>query len=85
MSHAAPSDFDPNHNPWQVLSTDLKYQNPWITVREDQVLNPSGGPGIYGVVSMKNKAIGIVPLDAEGNRKPMWQALANAFAARGRG
>ncbi len=67
MSHTAPTDFDPNHNPWKVLSTDLKYHNPWISVREDQVLNPSGGPGIYGVVSMKNKAIGIVPLDAEGN------------------
>jgi 8-oxo-dGTP pyrophosphatase MutT (NUDIX family) len=31
------------------------------------VTNPKGGTGIYGVVSMKNKAIGIVPLDAEGN------------------
>jgi 8-oxo-dGTP pyrophosphatase MutT (NUDIX family) len=50
-----------------VLSTDLKYQNPWISVREDQVLNPTGGRGIYGVVSMKNKAIGIVPLDEQGN------------------
>lgn len=36
-------------------------------MREDQVINPGGGRGIYGVVSMKNKAIGIVPLDAEGN------------------
>ncbi|MDB5374366.1 MAG: hypothetical protein JWP04_3008, partial [Belnapia sp.] len=26
-----------------------------------------------------------LPLDAEGQRKPMWQALAAAFAARGRG
>ncbi|RYJ01874.1 MAG: glycosyl hydrolase family 10 [Acetobacteraceae bacterium] len=26
-----------------------------------------------------------LPLDAEGNRKPMWQALATAFATRGRG
>jgi 8-oxo-dGTP pyrophosphatase MutT (NUDIX family) len=67
MPHSAPSDFDPNHNPWQVISTALQYQNPWITVREDQVINPGGGRGIYGVVSMKNKAIGIVPLDAEGN------------------
>ncbi|SMB97318.1 NUDIX hydrolase [Hymenobacter roseosalivarius DSM 11622] len=67
MSHSALSDFNPNHNPWRVLSTDLKYQNPWISVREDQVLNPAGGPGIYGVVSMKNKAIGIVPLDTDGN------------------
>ena len=58
---------DENHNPWQTLSTEVKYQNPWISVREDQVLNPAGGQGIYGVVTMKNKALGIVPVDAEGN------------------
>ncbi len=60
-------EHDENHNPWQVISTELKYQNPWISVREDQVRNPGGGRGIYGVVSMKNKALGIVPVDAEGN------------------
>ncbi|RZK32305.1 MAG: NUDIX hydrolase [Hymenobacter sp.] len=62
-----PTDFDPTHNPWQTLSTEPKYENPWIRVREDQVRNPKGGAGIYGVVSMRNKAIGIVPIDAEGN------------------
>jgi 8-oxo-dGTP pyrophosphatase MutT (NUDIX family) len=62
-----PTDFDPTHNPWQTLSTAPKYQNPWIKVREDQVLNPKGGAGIYGVVSMQNKAIGIIPVDADGN------------------
>ena len=62
-----PTDFDPAHNPWQTLSTAPKYQNPWIQVREDQVLNPKGGAGIYGVVSMRNKAIGIIPIDANGN------------------
>ncbi|GAC1372405.1 MAG: hypothetical protein NVS3B25_32980 [Hymenobacter sp.] len=60
-------DVDETHNPWRTLSTEVKYQNPWISVREDQVLNPGGGHGIYGVVSMKNKALGIVPVDAEGN------------------
>ncbi|UYZ63280.1 NUDIX domain-containing protein [Hymenobacter weizhouensis] len=64
---AAPADFDAHHNPWHVLSSELKYQNPWIRVREDQVLNPAGNPGIYGVVSMKNKALGIIPVDADGN------------------
>jgi 8-oxo-dGTP pyrophosphatase MutT (NUDIX family) len=58
---------DETHNPWQTLSTEVKYHNPWISVREDQVLNPGGGRGIYGVVSMKNKALGIVPVDTEGN------------------
>lgn len=61
------ADFDETHNPWQVLHTEVKYQNPWIRVREDQVVNPAGGRGIYGVVSMKNKALGIVPVDAQGN------------------
>ncbi|GHA71773.1 NUDIX domain-containing protein [Pontibacter akesuensis] len=59
--------IDETHNPWTTLSSKHIYQNPWIRVREDQVLNPSGGEGIYGVVSMKNKAIGIIPIDDEGN------------------
>ena len=54
-------------NPWKTLSSKPIYDNPWISVREDQVINPSGGNGIYGVVSFKNRAIGIIPIDAEGN------------------
>lgn len=53
-------------NPWQLRDTRLVYDNPWIRVREDQVLNPKGNPGIYGVVSYKNTAVGIIPLDAQG-------------------
>jgi 8-oxo-dGTP pyrophosphatase MutT (NUDIX family) len=67
MSLSSAPVFDENHNPWQTLSTEVKYHNPWISVREDQVLNPGGGRGIYGVVSMKNKALGIIPIDADGN------------------
>ncbi|MCC9135670.1 NUDIX domain-containing protein [Pontibacter silvestris] len=58
--------IDETHNPWTTLSSRPVYQNPWINVREDQVLNPKGGEGIYGVVSFKNKAIGIIPIDNEG-------------------
>ncbi len=53
-------------NPWKTLSTRPLYDNPWISVREDQVINPKGGKGIYGVVHFKNKAIGIIPVDEEG-------------------
>jgi 8-oxo-dGTP pyrophosphatase MutT (NUDIX family) len=35
-------------------------------VTEYDVLNPSGGKGIYGTVRFKNLAIGILPLDEEG-------------------
>lgn len=54
-------------NPWKTLSSDEKYDNNWITVTEHQVINPSGGKGIYGEVHFKNLAIGIVPLDEHYN------------------
>ena len=56
-----------SENPWQTINTKEIYDNPWITVHEDQVVNPGGGKGIYGKVFFKNKAIGIIPIDAEGN------------------
>lgn len=57
---------DASPNPWQTLSEREAYANPWIRVSHREVLNPSGGPGIYGVVQFKNVAVGVVPLDAEG-------------------
>jgi 8-oxo-dGTP pyrophosphatase MutT (NUDIX family) len=54
-------------NPWKTLSGELKYENPWISVTEYQVINPGGGKGIYGKVHFKNTAIGIVPVDQELN------------------
>lgn len=48
------------------ISGEVKYDNPWIKVTEDQVLNPAGNPGIYGKVHFKNLAIGIVPVDSNG-------------------
>ncbi|WPP53616.1 NUDIX domain-containing protein [Catalinimonas niigatensis] len=54
-------------NPWKQISSKEIYQNPWIEVYEDQVINPRGGQGIYGKVFFKNKAIGIIPIDSDGN------------------
>lgn len=53
-------------NPWQTLTDRTAYENPWIRVSHREVINPAGGPGIYGVVHFKNTAIGIVPVDEEG-------------------
>jgi 8-oxo-dGTP pyrophosphatase MutT (NUDIX family) len=41
------------------------YANPWITVREDDVIRPDGKPGIYGVVVMR-PSVGVVALDDTG-------------------
>ncbi len=54
-------------NNWKKLSTHTVYENPWIEVQHHEVINPSGGEGIYGQVNFKNLAIGVVPLDADEN------------------
>ena len=59
--------IDPNKNPWQTLSGEEIYENPWISLTEYQVINPSGGKGIYGKVHFKNLAIGIIVLDKDYN------------------
>ncbi len=56
-----------NNSPWETLSGELIYENDWIRLDEYQVINPSGGDGIYGKVSFKNKAIGIIPVDDDLN------------------
>ncbi len=50
-------------NPWKVLGEKKIYENPWMSVTEYDVLNPSGGKGIYGKVHFKSIAIGILALD----------------------
>jgi len=52
-----------NANPWKTIESNKIYENNWIGLTEHQVINPSGGKGIYGEVHFKNIAIGILPLD----------------------
>jgi len=54
-------------NPWKTLESELKYDNNWIRLTEHQVINPSGGRGIYGEIHFKNLALGILPLDEDYN------------------
>jgi len=50
-------------NPWQILAEQEIYDNPWIHVSEFDVISPGGVKGIYGKVSFKNQAVGIVPFE----------------------
>ncbi len=52
-----------HENPWTILSSKEIYNNPWIRLVEHQVLNPSGGEGIYGVIHFHHLAIGVVPYE----------------------
>lgn len=55
------------HNPWVTIDSHKIYENQWIGVTEHNVINPSGGKGIYGEVHFKNYAIGIMVLDEDHN------------------
>ncbi len=54
-------------NPWRITGQREVYSNPWIQLTEYDVINPGGGKGIYGKVSFKNIAVGVIPLDENYN------------------
>lgn len=53
--------------PWKKLKEEERYATPWISVSHHDIIDPSGREGIYGVVHFKNLAVGIIPLDEDGN------------------
>jgi ADP-ribose pyrophosphatase len=58
---------DHTHNPWTTKTQQTVYENKWIAVSHHEVITPGGTNGIYGKVHYKNVAIGILPIDNEGN------------------
>jgi 8-oxo-dGTP pyrophosphatase MutT (NUDIX family) len=50
---------------WKIKCKNSIYSNNWIHLTEYEVLNPAGNEGIYGKVSFKNLAIGIIVIDDE--------------------
>jgi 8-oxo-dGTP pyrophosphatase MutT (NUDIX family) len=61
-----PEWLKPHGTPWAVTSETVVYDNPWITLTKYQAIAPTGRPALYGKVAFKNRAIGIVPLHADG-------------------
>ena len=54
-------------NPWQITGSKQVYDNPWISLTHYDVINPTGGKGIYGKIHYKNTAIGVLALDDQMN------------------
>src|SRR5580698_6392468 len=50
-----------------TLSSREVYRNPWLSLREDEILRLNGKRGIYGVVDKDDCAI-ILPIDLDSNR-----------------
>ena len=51
---------------WRIKSAREVYSNRWITVREYQTVAPTGADALYGLVHMHNLALGVLPIDEQG-------------------
>lgn len=60
-----PDDIDFSKG-WKIQSSQTKYDTPWMRVGEYKAIAPTGAPATYGLVSFKNLAIGMLPIDEEG-------------------
>lgn len=63
MTSVLPAD---EPDPWTTTSSRVVYENPWITVRHDEVVRPDGQPGVYGVVQFRSRAVAVVPIHDDG-------------------
>jgi len=59
--------IDENVNPFKKTREEVVYDNNWISVKHADIITPKNTTGIYGTVHFKNYAIGIIPIDADGN------------------
>jgi 8-oxo-dGTP pyrophosphatase MutT (NUDIX family) len=44
-------------NPFKTKSSRIVYQNPWMKVREDQIIHPAGHAGIYAYLDVKDSVV----------------------------
>jgi ADP-ribose pyrophosphatase len=52
------------HGPYTVRSSEPRYRNRWMTVREDRVIRPGGSEGLFGVVEMASGS-SVLAIDAD--------------------
>ena len=54
------------HGPWQIVESNEKYRDPWVTLTRDEVIRPDGEPGSYVVVNLK-PGVCVVAVDSDNN------------------
>jgi 8-oxo-dGTP pyrophosphatase MutT (NUDIX family) len=64
---SAPDKPADEENPWTIRTVRRAFENPWIAVDDADVLNPAGRPARYGLVRFKNLAVGVLPIDDNGD------------------
>ena len=67
---------------WIKKSSLKVFENPWIVLHDEQVINPKGGESQYGRIHFKHAAMGIIPMDDDLNTYLVgqWRYLLNAYS-----
>ncbi|MGA1191156.1 MAG: NUDIX domain-containing protein [Bdellovibrionota bacterium] len=50
---------------WEMLSSRLVYENTWMKLREDRVITPAGGEGIYGWLELPDAVVVLAVTEAQ--------------------
>lgn len=53
------------HGPWTIVGSRQVYQDPWLSVRQDDVIRPDNLPGTHCVVHLK-AGVCVIALDDKG-------------------
>lgn len=52
---------------WKKLSSEIIWENDWMSLHADDVINPGGGRNLYAWVHFKNLAVAVLPIDDDEN------------------
>jgi ADP-ribose pyrophosphatase len=69
-------------DPFTTVTSTVVYENAWIKVEHQDVIRPDGKPGVYGIVHFANHAVGVLPIEDNGDvwLVGQWRRPLNAWS-----
>lgn len=60
------SDWEDDANPWTVTGVTRPFENGWFGIDSNAVIHPGGEAGVYSVIRIRRLAVGVLPIDPDG-------------------
>lgn len=58
--------WEDESNPWTVRGMTQPFKNDWFHIDAHEVIHPGGAAGVYSVIRMRRLAVGVLPIDDDG-------------------
>jgi len=58
--------WEDESNPWTVRGMTQPFRNDWFHIDAHEVIHPGGVAGVYSVIRMRRLAVGVLPIDDDG-------------------